>query len=274
MINPHVVTSESQPNKQHVENRVAFLDRKVSSFIAPLGIFSILLIWQTVSMLGIIDNYLLPAPLTIFQTGWELILDGTLWKETSASLYRIGMGFFFGCLIGVIVGLLLGFSKISEKIGMPIVNTLYPIPKIAILPIIMLWLGIGEVTKITVIAIGVFFPVVYNTFTGVSQTQRLLINVAVTFGASKRDLITKVIMPSSIPMVFSGMRIAAGYALLILVSAEMVAADYGIGAFILHNADLLMTTKVMVGVTVLCIMGIIINQGLAWIERKLIPWRK
>jgi NitT/TauT family transport system permease protein len=158
--------------------------------------------------------------------------------------------------------------------GIPIINALYPIPKIAILPLIMLWLGIGEISKIMVIAIGVFFPVVYNTYTGVTETPRMLINVAITFGANRQELIRKVILPSAFPMVLSGMRIAAGSALLILVSAEMVAAQHGIGSFILMNADLLDISKVMVGVFILCILGMIFNQGLAWVEKKLVPWKQ
>ncbi|GAB7388023.1 ABC transporter permease [Bacillaceae bacterium] len=264
----------SQGNRQLIVNRVSFLDKKVPKAVAPLGILTILLLWQGVSMSGLVSEFTLPAPTTILGTGWQLFKDGTLWPEITASLYRIGLGYFFGCLAGIIVGIMLGFSKITEKIGLPIVNALYPVPKIAILPIIMLWLGIGEVSKVTVIAIAVFFPVVYSTYTGVTETQRLLIHVAVIFGAGRKEIIRKVIIPSALPMVLSGMRIAAGTALLILVSAEMVAAQHGIGTFILHNADLLEISKVMVGVFILCILGILINQGLAWVERKLIPWRQ
>ncbi|ANX13933.1 ABC transporter permease [Fictibacillus arsenicus] len=270
------LNSDIQAQKRQkviIKNKVAFLDKNISNVYAPLGVITILVVWQIVSMSGLVNEFTLPSPSTILLTAWELIKDGSLWTEISASLYRLGWGYFFGCIAGIAIGIILGFSKLSEKVGMPIVNTLYPIPKIAILPLIMLWLGIGEVSKITVIAIGVFFPVVYNTYTGVTQTQRLLINVAVTFGASRMDLVKKVILPSSFPMMLSGMRIAAGTALLILVSAEMVAAEHGIGAFILQNADLLIISKVMVGVFILCILGLLFNQGLAWLEKKLIPWR-
>lgn len=268
--------TSSQPAggyRKSIVNKVAFLDKKVPRIVAPIGIIALLLVWEGISKSGLVNEFTLPAPSTILRTGWELFADGSLWSEIAASLYRIGLGYFFGCLAGILVGIALGFSKITERIGLPVVNALYPIPKIAILPLIMLWLGIGEVSKVTVIAIGVFFPVVYNTYTGVTQTQRLLINVAVTFGANQQELIRKVILPSSFPMVLSGMRIAAGTALLILVSAEMVAAQHGIGSFILRNADLLDISKVMVGVFILCMLGILFNQGLAWLEKKLIPWR-
>ena len=265
-------SSEGQ-KRYIVKNKLAFLDKKIPSFYAPLGILFLIGFWQLACSVGLVNELTLPSPYTVFTVGLELVLDGTLWIEIKASLHRIFLGYFIGCLVGIVVGVLFGISKISERIGMPIVNLLYPIPKIAILPLIMLWLGIGEVSKVTVIAIGVFFPMVYNTYMGVSQTNRLLINVAMTFGASRWDLIRKVILPSSFPMVLSGMRISAGTSLLLLVSAEMVAAQHGIGAFVLLNADLLDISKVLVGVSVLCLIGIIINYGLAWLEKKLIPWR-
>ncbi|MBD3108040.1 ABC transporter permease [Bacillus sp. AGMB 02131] len=260
-------------NRFIIKNKLAFLDRKIPTYFAPAGILVLIAFWQLVCSIGLVNELTLPSPYIVFTVGIELVLDGTLWIEIKASLLRISLGYLIGCFVGIVVGVLFGISKISERIGMPIVNLLYPIPKIAILPLIMLWLGIGEISKVTVIAIGVFFPIVYNTYMGVSQTSRLLINVAMTFGTNRWDLIRKVILPSSFPMVLSGMRISAGTSLLLLVSAEMVAAQHGIGAFVLLNADLLDISKVLVGVSVLCIIGITINYGLAWLEKKLIPWR-
>lgn len=260
-------------NRYTVKNKLAFLDKEIPKYYAPFGVFGLVAIWQIVCSLGLVSELTLPSPSTIVTVGWELLLDGTLWVEIKASLVRIFLGYTIGCIVGISVGILFGISKLSDRIGMPIVNILYPIPKIAILPLIMLWLGIGEVSKVTVIAIGVFFPIVYNTYMGVSQTNRLLINVAMTYGANRWDLIRKVILPSSFPMVLSGMRISAGTSLLLLVSAEMVAAQHGIGAFVLLNADLLDIPKVLVGVAILCIIGLMFNYVLAWLERKLIPWR-
>jgi ABC-type nitrate/sulfonate/bicarbonate transport system permease component len=256
-----------------IKNKASFLDKKFPNYVSLLGVLGILVLWQIVSKSGIVNEFTLPAPTTVLSTAWELISSGALWPEISASLYRIGMGYAIGCILGIIIGILLGFSKLGEKLGMPIINILYPVPKIAILPLIMLWLGIGEISKITVISLAVFFPIVYNTYTGVSQTNRLLLNVAITFGATKLDLIRKVIFPSSLPMIFAGMKISAGVSLLILVSAEMIAAQHGIGSFILKNADLLVISKVLVGVLVLCIIGGLFNFILAKLEKKLIHWK-
>jgi len=260
-------------NKYVVKNKLDFLDKKIPLILAPLGILSLFVLWEFVTFMGWISPLSLPRLSNVLKTGWQLLMDGTLWIEVSASLKRIILGYIIGCTAGVTIGILFGMSKISDRIGMPIVNLIYPIPKIAILPLIMLWLGIGEISKVTIIAVGVFFPIVYNTYMGVAQTNRLYINVAMTFGANRLELIRKVIIPSTLPMVLSGMRIAAGTSLLLLVSAEMVAAQHGIGAFVLLNADLLDITKVLVGVGVLCLIGLVVNNGLAWLEKKLIPWR-
>ncbi|MEH6994802.1 ABC transporter permease [Neobacillus drentensis] len=256
-----------------VKNKAAFLEKNIPNYFSIAGVLGLLLLWQIVSKSGFVNEFTLPAPTTVLSTAGELISSGSLWPEISASLYRIGIGYAVGCILGIVIGIVLGFSKLGEKIGMPIINILYPIPKIAILPLIMLWLGIGEISKITVISLAVFFPIIYNTYTGVSQTNRLLLNVAITFGATKFDLIRKVIFPSALPMIFAGMRISAGVSLLILVSAEMIAAQHGIGSFILKNADLLVISKVLVGVLVLCIIGGLFNYFLAKLEDKLVHWK-
>lgn len=272
-MSPEKINVVSSNAKMVVKNKAAFLDKKIPNYVSLLGVLGILISWQLVSKSGLVNEFTLPAPTTVLTTAWTLISTGELWPEITASLYRIGMGYLIGCILGVFIGIILGFSKLGEKLGVPIINILYPIPKIAILPLIMLWLGIGELSKITVISLAVFFPIVYNTYTGVSQTNRLLLNVAITFGTTKFDLIKKVIFPSALPMIFAGMRISAGVSLLILVSAEMIAAQHGIGSFILKNADLLVISKVLVGVLVLCIIGALFNFVLAVLERKLVHWK-
>ena len=270
---PVKVHAINQDSKIIIKNKAAFLDKKIPNYVSVVGVIGLLVLWQIVSKSGLVNEFTLPAPTTVLSTAWELITSGLLWPEVSASLYRIVMGYAIGCVLGIAIGIVLGFSKLGEKLGMPVINILYPIPKIAILPLIMLWLGIGEISKITVISLAVFFPMIYNTYTGVTQTNRLLLNVAITFGATKFDLIRKVIFPSALPMIFAAMRISAGVSLLILVSAEMIAAQHGIGAFILKNADLLVISKVLVGVLVLCIIGALFNYILAKLESKFVHWK-
>jgi len=262
-----------EESRRVIKNRVAFLEQKVPKYAAVLGITVLLLLWELVCRLNIVPPLFLPAPTAILQAGWEMITSGELHQNLLASLYRIGGGYFIGAALGIIIGLILGFSKWADAIFTPVVYSIYPIPKIALLPLIILWFGIGEMPKVAIIALGVFFPVVINTFSGVKSVDPILIKAAVTFGSNHFNVIRKVILPGALPTIFAGLKLSAGTSLLLLVSAEMIAAEKGIGAMVLHYGNLMITTKLMVGVLLLSLLGLIFNRALQWLERKLIPWK-
>ena len=259
--------------EREVKFRLAFLERRAPRWSGPVGILTLLSLWQTLCMSGLVSELYLPAPTTILQTGWEMLVSGEIVGNLKASLQRIAWGFAVGSIAGILIGLLTGFSKLAEAVGNPLIYSLYPVPKIALLPLIILWLGIGEVSKISIISLGVFFPVVINTYSGVKNVDPLLIKVAVSYRASRLNIIRKVILPAALPVIFAGLRLAAGTSLLLLVAAEMIAAKEGIGAMVLHYGDLMLTTKLMVGVLVLSLLGLIFNRALEWLERLLIPWK-
>ncbi|MGM8211208.1 ABC transporter permease [Virgibacillus sp. W0430] len=259
--------------KQVITNRVAFLEKKIPIYASFIGIVGVLLIWELITRLNIVSPLFLPAPSAIVLTGWDMIIGGEIYTNLTASLYRIVVGYAIGASFGIVIGLILGFSKWADAIGTPIVYAIYPIPKIALLPLFILWLGIGELSKVTIIALGVFFPVVINTFSGVKNVDQMLVKAAVTFGSSPFNVIRKVILPGSLPMIFAGLKLAAGTSLLLLVSAEMIAAESGIGSMVLHYGNLMITTKLMVGVLVLSLLGLTFNRGLQWLEHKLLPWK-
>jgi len=174
----------------------------------------------------------------------------------------------------VAVGVLVGFFSLAEALGQPLIAATFPIPKIALLPLLILWLGIGEMSKVTVIALGVFFPMAINTATGVREADPLLLRAAVAFGAKRWSVIRKVIVPSALPMVFAGLKLGAGTALLLLVAAEMIGADSGIGFLVLQAGNLMETTKLMVGIVILSLLGVLSHWGLTRLERAVIPWRR
>lgn len=262
-----------EPNKKYIRNRVSFLEYKVPGPASLIGVAVLLLIWEAICRLGWVSPLYLPSPTGILIAGWELITQGDLIQSTGASLYRIILGYVIGASAGIVIGLLLGFSRWAEAIGSPILFSLYPIPKIALLPLIVLWLGIGELPKVTIIAFGVFFPVVINTFSGVKNIDPILIKAAVSFGSSRMNVIRKVILPGALPVIFAGLKLAAGTSLLLLVAAEMIAAQQGIGSMILHYGNLMLTSKLMVGVVVLSLLGLFFNRVLKWLETKLLPWQ-
>jgi NitT/TauT family transport system permease protein len=200
--------------------------------------------------------------------------SGDFLRDLTVSLGRILWGFFAGSASGVLVGLAIGVSPLAKAILDPLLSLLYPVPKIALLPLIILWLGIGEVSKVTIIAVGVFFPVCINTVAGVRETDPLLIRAARSFGATRGQIIRQVILKSGLPVIFSGLRLGAGMALLLVVSAEMIAATAGLGFTILHAGDLMLTTRLMAGILILSALGLSSTWLLGRIERWLVPWRE
>jgi NitT/TauT family transport system permease protein len=268
------IHSSVQGQKRHIiRNRVSFLEQKIPGYASVIGIVSILVLWEVICHLELVPPLFLPAPSSILLAGWDMLTSGELHENVLASLFRIAVGYAIGAVCGIVFGLVLGFSRWVDAVLTPIVYSIYPIPKIALLPLIILWLGIGETPKFTMIALGVFFPVVINTYSGVKNVDPIWIKAAVTFGSSHLNVIRKVILPGSLPMIFSGLKLAAGTSLLLLVSAEMIAAQQGLGSMILHYGNLMITTKLMVGVLILSLLGLLFNRGLQWLERKLLPWK-
>lgn len=256
-----------------VVSRMTHWQKTYPNWVSVASILCLLAIWELICQSGVVSSLFLPAPSAIINALLEMIADGEIGVSLAASLYRIWAGFFVGSLIGLAVGLVTGTSALMDKIGTPIVNAIYPIPKIALLPLFILWLGIGELSKVTIIALGVFFPVAMNTYSGVKNVDTLLLKVAASFNASWWMTMKSVVLPNAMPMIFAGLRLAAGTSLLLLVAAEMIAAQVGIGALILHYGDLMITDKLMAGVIVLSLLGLVFNLILQFVERKAIPWK-
>ena len=248
-------------NKYMVENKMKRWQKSYSPAVSLISVAVLLLIWEGICRAGVVSSLFLPPPTLIISALIDMIQDGEIGVSLAASLYRILLGFFLGSAFGLLVGLVTGTSALADRMANPIVNALYPIPKIALLPLFILWLG-------------VFFPVAMNTYSGVKNVDTLLIKVAVSFHAGWGYTMRNVVLPYALPMIFAGLRIAAGTALLLLVAAEMIAAEQGIGALILHYGDLMITERLMAGVIVLSVLGLIFNLFLQFLERKLVPWNR
>jgi NitT/TauT family transport system permease protein len=256
-----------------VENRARFLVRREHRVLRVLALVAVVVVWEIVARLGWVPVLFLPSPLGVLEEGRDMVMSGELFVHLAASLQRLVLGFVVGGGLGVIVGIAVGFFSIAQAVGEPLIAATFPVPKIALLPLLILWLGLGEPSKVAVIALGVFFPMCINTYTGVRQADPLLVRAAVSFGARRASVIRKVILPSALPMIFAGLRLGAGTALLLLVAAEMIAVETGIGFLILHAGNLMATTKLMVGIVVLSLLGLASHWGLSRAERWAIPWR-
>jgi ABC-type nitrate/sulfonate/bicarbonate transport system permease component len=244
--------------------------RQMHSWIAFAGV---LLLWQIAISMRWIDPVFLPSPVAICEALWNLAVSGDLWRHLSISLYRIGSGWVIGTGLGLIVGIAMGLYSVGRAVGMPMVSAIYPIPKIALLPLLILWLGIGEAPKIVTIASGVFFPTVIATFSGVDSVPRNLIRMAQSFNMPMKGIIWKIILPSALPGILAGFRISMATALLLVVSAEMIGAQFGVGAFLLTAGNLMQTDDLMAGVVILSILGLSLGAILTMVEKSLLTWR-
>src|SRR6266700_2561011 len=211
--------------------------------------------------------------LAIVRALWRLAASGELWAHVSVSLVRIGAGWIIGTAVGVSVGLAVGLFSLARAAGLPIVSALFPIPKIALLPLLILWLGIGETSKIATIALGVFFPTVIAVYSGVDQVPNNLIRMAQSFELPFLAIVRKVVVPGALPNIVAGFRISAAIALLLVVSAEMIGAETGIGAFVLQAGNLMQTDQLMAGVVVLSILGLAVARGIGALEARVTRWR-
>jgi NitT/TauT family transport system permease protein len=256
-----------------VEDRTRFLVRREHRALRVLALVGLLVVWEGFARLGWVPVLFLPSPIGVLAEGWDMLRTGELLVHVAASMQRLLLGFFIGGALGISVGVAVGFFSVAEAVGTPIIAATFPIPKIALLPLLILWLGLGESSKVAVIALGVFFPMAINTYTGVRQADPLLVRAAVAFGARRFSVIRKVILPSALPMIFAGLKLGAGTALLLLVAAEMIAVESGIGFLVLNAGNLMETTKLMVGIVVLSLLGVLSHWGLTRLERAVVPWR-
>lgn len=240
---------------------------------AWIGIFGLLALWQASGSFGLVSPIFLPAPSAIVESLWLLTRSGELWIHLSASLVRIVGGWLIGSALGLVFGLGMGLWPVMRAAAMPLVSALYPIPKIALLPLLILWMGIGETPKVFTIAAGVFFPTIIATLGGMDATPRNLVRMARSFNLPTFAIIHKVMLPAALPAIFSGFRISLASALILVVSAEMIGAQYGVGAFLLTAGNLMQSAQLLAGVVVLSALGLAFGGALTALERAFLSWR-
>ena len=192
---------------------------RVISWLSPL---LFLLVWESLVRLAILDYRFFPPPSQVVQIFGKLVQSGKLWGHLSISLMRVVAGFAIGALPAIVLGLLMGWFRVIHAIFDLLVAATYPIPKIALLPLFLIMFGLGETTKIVTIAVAVFFLVLITTVNGVHQIDPVLIQAAQSYGATGWKLFSKVILPATLPAIFTGLRLGLGVALLVIVGAEFV----------------------------------------------------
>ncbi len=249
-----------------------FAPRRIRHLALPFFVL-LLLLWEGVSRAGMVSPLALPPPSAILEALGDLAKSGDLWRHLEASLYRLVAGWILGSAAGLLLGLLIGISSLGRSLGIPLVAALFPIPKIAMLPLFILWFGIGEPSKLATIALGSFFPTVINAYAGIDNVPKSLVRMGQSFGLSHRAIIFKILLPGALPGILAGARISSSIALVLLVAAEMIGAQYGIGALVLQAGNLMRTDQLMAGVVVLSLLGLTISALIGLAERRLLAWR-
>ena len=239
-----------------------------------LATFAVLIVlWVVAARRGWVSPIALPPPEEVAGAFVNLVRSGELVRHLAASLSRLASGFALGATAGVAVGLMIGLVSLVRSAGLPLVAALFPIPKIALLPLFIVWFGIGEASKVATIGFGVFFPVVIATYGGVDGVDRSLIRMAQSFGLSGAAIVRKVVLPATLPAILSGLRIASSIAIILIVAAEMIGANAGIGAFILAAGNLMQVDQLIAGVLVLSALGLAVAALIGLAERRLLRWR-
>ena len=253
--------------------RGAGFSPKSSRYAGLISLAIVVGLWQLAGALSLINPVFLPTPLSIARATVQLASSGAIWQHLAYSVMRIGAGWMLGTVAGIIVGFAIGLSALARGVGITFISALFPIPKIALLPLLILWLGIGEEPKIATIALGVFFSTAISVYGGVDAVPRNLIRMAQSFNVPFLVIVRRVIWPGALPSILAGFRITASVALLLVVSAEMIGAEYGIGAFVLQAGNLMQTDQLLAGVVILSRFGLAVGWLISRLEQRLLHWR-
>lgn len=244
--------------------------------ISTLTVGVIIGLWALASAYALVSPVFLPSPRQVVLALYNLVVkgfvDATLAEHVGASLYRIFGALIASILIGIPAGLAIGTSRVGRGILDPIVEFLRPLPPLAYLPLIIIWVGIGEASKITVIALSMLPSIILSTSAGVRAVSKDHVNAARSLGASKVQVLREVVLPSAVPSILTGIRIALGAGWTTLVAAELVAATSGIGFMIQSAAQFLVTDIVISGIIVIALIAIVLEYLARLIERRLVPW--
>jgi ABC-type nitrate/sulfonate/bicarbonate transport system permease component len=249
-----------------IRARAALLARSASGWIA------IVAAWQALASLNLISSFLFPSPLELIEATIELLLDGSLVRHVGASIERVIVGFAIAAIVGVSLGVLLGWSRLISDVLRPVVEALRPIPPIAWTPIAILWFGVGNAPSYFLVFIGAVFPIFVNSFAAVRNVDRNQINAALCLGAGPSLLIRDVLVPASLPVIFPGLRIGLSVGWMCVVAAELIAAQSGLGYMIQQSRVLMQTRYVVSGMVTIGLIGFAMSEAMGIVERRLMPW--
>lgn len=266
----------ARPTQRSFGNFRVWFTRHHRLALSALSVFSVLLLWFLITALHLVPALFLPSPQAVWQKFLEVSQQGfmkaTLWQHLAASISRVLFALLAAIAIGVPVGLWMGLNKYARAVLDPLVELLRPIPPLAYLPLLVIWFGIGETTKILLIFFSILAPVIISSTHGVISHQLNRERAALSLGATQAQVFWKVILPTALPHILTGIRIGLGVGWSTLVAAELVAADRGIGFMVQSAAQFLITDTVILGIIVIAVVAVSFELFLRWLQQQLSPW--
>ena len=248
-----------------------------SALISVVTVVVLLALWALVTNLGWVKPLFLPRPQAVFQQFVDYLTgaanDKPLWQHFLASMFRVFSAFLLACVTAIPIGIAMGMSRVVRGIFDPPLEFYRPLPPLAYLPLIIIWFGIDELPKVLLIFLSCFAPLALAARAGMRSASQEQINAAYSMGASYLQVIRHVIIPSALPDILIGMRIAIGFGWTTLVAAEMVAANVGLGQMVLNASNFLRTDIVVMGIVVIGVVAYIFDLLMRWVERTLVPWK-
>lgn len=242
--------------------------------LPALTVVLLLVVWEFMVWARGIAPIFLPPPSSIAVDLWQMIADGTMEYHLGVTLLRIFVGFAIAAVGGVALGLWMGMSRLVAKVADLWIAVLYPLPKISLIPLLIIWLGTGEAYRIVISAITAFFPIVMSTYSGIRQADRGLVKAAKDLGANTRQIQFKVVIPAAMPSILSGLQLGMGVTIILIVAAEMIggSSQSGMGYLLINSGQIMETEKVFASLVVLAVLGAVIIKLQQWGDRKIAPW--
>lgn len=233
-----------------------------------------LIVWETAGAFNLVDPKYISQPSRVIRSGYKMLISGDLFYHVYVSLLELVIGFLLAVIFGLIMGLLMGRYRIIGGLFDPLIMALYATPRIALIPLFVIWFGVGMGSKIFVVFIGAIFPILVNTMTGIRQVDRLLLRAARSFGASERQLFSKVLLPGALPAMMTGIRLGWGRGILGVVIGEMYVSMAGLGHLIVTAGNAMQTDELFFLIIIVAGLGYLATNGFRQLERKLTPWQE
>jgi len=250
------------------------LTSRQRSGLALASIVGLLSLWWILTATGLMNTVLLPSPVDVVKSLAQASLDGSLARNVAVSLLRVVEGFVIALVLAVPMGILMGSSAVARGLVEPVIELLRPIPPIAVIPLVILWFGIDELSKVVVIAYGAFFPILINTTAGFEEVDRTHVRAAQTLGAQRLHIFRDVILRSAFPFIVVGARLGMSMAFIVLVAAELIASSAGLGYLINDARYNFRTDQIFLGIACIGVLGFLLNKGLVEIESRLLKWKQ